>query len=305
MKGLIVATVTPFNDDGSLNLGMIPDYVSYLRREGADGFFINGTTGELSLLSYEEKLEIARKFLEVTPKETIVGIHENSVERAVQLAREVVNLGAYYIASLPPVYLRPSDKGIIEYYEALSKLGVPVIAYYYPARLGYTIRVEVFEKMAADGIITGMKFTTSNASEFVKYMTALKGANKDFIMLNGDDWLLLYGLSMGADGAVSGIANISPSLVKSLLTAVSNGDLKESRRGPSNNKRDVTRCGESRLPSRDKGGAQIQGRLRRPRQEAPGGEHGGRIPNVRNPEEVRAMIMMRVDVKSGDWNIPD
>ncbi|MCQ4345240.1 MAG: dihydrodipicolinate synthase family protein [Sulfolobaceae archaeon] len=227
MKGLIVATVTPFNDDGSLNLGMIPDYVSYLKREGADGFFINGTTGELSLLSYEEKLEIARKYLEVAPKETIVGIHENSVERAVQLAREVVNLGAYYIASLPPVYLRPSDKGIIEYYEALSKLGVPVIAYYYPARLGYTIRVEVFEKMAAEGITTGMKFTTSNASEFAKYMTALKGANKDFIMLNGDDWLLLYGLSMGADGAVSGIANISPSLVRSLLTAVSNGDLKK------------------------------------------------------------------------------
>jgi 4-hydroxy-tetrahydrodipicolinate synthase len=227
MKGVIVATVTPFNDDGSVNLTIIPDYVDYLKREGADGFFINGTTGEVSLLTYQEKLEIAKKFLEIAPKETIVGIHENYTERAVQLAKEVVNSGAYYIASLPPIYLRPSDKGIIQYYESLSKLGVPVFAYYYPSKLGYTISLETFRRMAEEGIIAGMKFTTTNASEFYAYMSELKSANKDFVMLNGDDWLLLYGLSMGANGAVSGVANVSPALVKSLQVAIQGGDLKK------------------------------------------------------------------------------
>ncbi|MGC9105252.1 MAG: dihydrodipicolinate synthase family protein [Thermoprotei archaeon] len=227
MKGIIVATVTPFKDDGSINFSIVSDYINYLKREGADGFFINGTTGEVSLLTYQEKLEIAMKFLEIAPKETIVGIHENYTERAVHLAKEVVDRGAYYIASLPPVYLRPSDKGIIQYYESLSRLGVPVFAYYYPSKLGYTISLETFRRMVEEGIIAGMKFTTSNASEFYTYMTALKSVNKDFVMLNGDDWLLLYGLSMGADGVVSGVANVSPALVKSLHTAVQSGDLRK------------------------------------------------------------------------------
>ena len=227
MKGLIVATVTPFKDDGSLDLDAIVPYVEYLRRANVDGFFINGTTGELGLLSYEEKLEVARKFLSLTPENTIVGIHENYPKQAVKLAREVIDLGAKYIASLPPIYLRPSDKGIIQFYEELSKPGVPVIMYYYPQRLGYEISLQTLSKLVEEGLIDGIKYTTSDVKGFYFLMKRLKELRKDFKVYVGDDLLLMYGLSMGADGAVSGIANIAPELVRSLIDAIKGGNLKE------------------------------------------------------------------------------
>ena len=226
MRGLIVATVTPFKDDGTLDLDAVNSYVDYLKRSGVDGFFINGTTGELSLLSFEEKLEVAKKFLSLTPENTIVGIHENYPRYAVKLAKEVVNQGAKYIASLPPIYMRPSDKGIIQFYEELSKLGVPVIMYYYPKRLGYEISVTTISKLVEEGLIDGIKYTTSNVKDFYFLMKALKGVRSNFLVYVGDDVVLLYGLALGADGAVSGIANIAPELVRALMESVKQGDLK-------------------------------------------------------------------------------
>ncbi len=227
MNGLIVATVTPFKDDGSLDIDALVPYVEYLKRANVDGFFINGTTGEFGLLSYEEKLEVAKKFLSIAQESTIVGINENYPKSAVKLAREVVDLGAKYIASLPPIYVRPSDKGIIQFYEELSKPGIPVIMYYYPERMGYEIDSQTIVKLVEEGLIDGIKYTTSNVNKFYFLMKKLREVRKDFKIYVGDDLLLMYGLALGADGAISGIANIAPELVKGLVDAVKAGDMRK------------------------------------------------------------------------------
>src|SRR5688500_3533376 len=102
LKGLIAAPHTPFHEDGSLNLEMIPKQAAWLAKNGVLGAFICGTTGEGSSLTTEERLAVANRWVQSAPATLKVIVHagHNSLEEAKGIAAHAEQIGAHAVAAI-------------------------------------------------------------------------------------------------------------------------------------------------------------------------------------------------------------
>ncbi|MFP3204588.1 MAG: dihydrodipicolinate synthase family protein [Metallosphaera yellowstonensis] len=223
MKHIIVANVTPFDEKGEVDLNALKTLYEFDLKRGVTGFWVMGTTGELNMLSHEEKLKIAKVSVETAGDKMILGINEDSTYLAIRLAKEYTDMGATAIFSLPPIYHRPSEQGLFRFFEALSKPGVPLYVYNIPSYTGYLFPLELTKKLAREGIIQGMKYTTNDLVSFYQFSTAKEEA-RDFKLFIGSEHLILPSFMYGSDGAVTAVANFAPELVRALVDSYESGD---------------------------------------------------------------------------------
>lgn len=226
MKHIIVANVTPFNEKGEVDLNALKTLYDFDLKRGVTGFWVMGTTGELNMLSYEEKLKIAKISVDTIGEKAIMGINEDSTELALRLAKEYTDMGASAVFSLPPIYHKPSEQGLYKFFEALSKPGIPLYVYNIPSYIGYLFPLELTKKLAKEGIIQGMKYTTNDLVSFYQF-SLTKEENKDFRLFIGSEHLILPSFMYGSDGAVTAVANFAPELVRSLVDSYESNDWKK------------------------------------------------------------------------------
>lgn len=227
MEGILTALITPFDEKENLNLNMLKTVMEFDKNRGVSSFWVLGTSGEFNMLNLDEKISVVKTAREETNSKILAGINENSLKNSDILLKNFVDFGVDGVFSIPPLYHKPNDKGIIEFYENLSKPGLPVYIYNIPSYVGYTVSLDIIMKLVDDGIVDGMKYTTSDMDSFIKYTMTLKEMNKDFKILIGSDTLVLPALIYGADGAVSGIANFAPEIISSIYTKYKEGDFNE------------------------------------------------------------------------------
>ena len=224
MEGVIPAIVTPFNQEEEIDENALKIYLDFLKRGGIERIFALGTTGEFNMLSLEEKERFIKSLRASTDLKIIVNVTENSLHNALKLAKLAVDIGVEGIASLPPIYHKPSDKGIISYFEALSKFGTPLYLYNYEGKA--YVDLDIVSKLAGEGVIDGVKLTTENILLLQKYLE-LKQSVKPFYVAIGNDELISFAIMSGSDGVVSAVANVAPELVVKLYTLLKEGKFKE------------------------------------------------------------------------------
>ncbi|HBT86225.1 MAG TPA: N-acetylneuraminate lyase, partial [Porphyromonadaceae bacterium] len=97
IKGLIVAPFTPFDKQGEVDLGPISDYASMLQKNGLIGVFINGSSGEGYMLTVEERMKLAEKWISVAPKgfKVIVHVGATCIKDSFKLAQHAQEIGAF------------------------------------------------------------------------------------------------------------------------------------------------------------------------------------------------------------------
>lgn len=228
MRGIVVASVTVFKEDMSLDLEAQRSVLLYAKKAGVVGVWCMGTTGEFGLLNDEEKLKVAKVCVDVFGENAIIGVHSNSTAGAEALARKYLDLGASKIFAFPPFPYRPSPLGVKGYFEALSKIGLPLYLYNYPGLTGVSLDPKFIAQLAEEGILSGMKYTTRDLPAFLESMEMIKGVSNDFNIFIGEDMLIAHSSVMGADGTVSAVANFAPELTVKVFTSASSGDLKSS-----------------------------------------------------------------------------
>lgn len=224
MEGIIPAIITPFAQDEGLDENSLKNYLDFLKRNGIQTVFALGTTGEFNMLSMEEKEKFIKALRLSTNLKVIINVTENSTLNALKLAKLAVEVGADGIASLPPIYHKPSEKGIIGYFESLSKFGIPLYLYNYDGRA--YIELDLVRRLVSEGIIDGVKLTTEKLPLLQRYVE-LKQEGNPFYVTIGNDELIYYAVMSGADGAVSATANVAPELVLKLFKLLKEGNCKE------------------------------------------------------------------------------
>ena len=115
LTGLIAATYTPFREDGSVNLDLIPAMIDYMIDSGVSGFYACGSTGEGESMSVEERKQVAQAFVSATKGRlpVVVQVGHNSVESACELARHAAEVGVDAISTLPPTYFKPASVDLL------------------------------------------------------------------------------------------------------------------------------------------------------------------------------------------------
>ena len=210
LEGSIVALVTPFNSDGSVNYDKLGELLDYHCNNNTGAICILGTTGESSTLSFDEEEEMVKFSVKRVNKRVplIVGSGSNETEKAVRQTRIYSNLGADYCLVITPYYNKTNESGLIKHFEAVAEASAcPIIMYNVPSRTGMSISVHAVEVLSKNPKIYGIKEASGNMSYSMKIAKYL---NDNFIMLSGNDDIIVPMMSIGAKGVISVLANIAP-----------------------------------------------------------------------------------------------
>ncbi len=233
INGYIAAPFTPMLDNGDINLALIPEYAELLIRAGLDGVFVNGSTGEGALLTREERMAVAEKWIEVSAGRLKVIVHTagTNVTDQCALAAHAQDVGAWAVAAMAPAFLPPKRiEEFVIYCKTIASAAPNLPFYYYhiPPLNGFRLPIADFLK-AADGQIpnlAGIKFTDLNMYEFeqCRYI-----ANGKYEMLWGFDEMFFDSLAYGNSAGVGGTYNHCFSLYKDMKAAYEIKDMERCR----------------------------------------------------------------------------
>ena len=210
LKGSIVALVTPFNQDGSVNYDELGKLLEYHVNNNSGGIVILGTTGEASTLSFDEEAKIVEFSVKKVNHRVplIVGSGSNETEKAVTMSKKYSEMGADYVLVITPYYNKTNESGLIKHFEAVANASkCPVIMYNVPGRTGMSISINALEVLSKHPNIYGIKEASGNMSYSAKVSRLL---SKDFHMFSGNDDIIVPMMSIGAEGVISVLANVAP-----------------------------------------------------------------------------------------------
>lgn len=232
--GLIDAPFTPFDEQGEVNLEPIGRYAAMLQKNGLKGVFINGSSGEGYMLTDEERMQLAERWIEVAPKGFKVIVHVGSccLKSSRILAQHAAKIGAWGIGAMAPPFPKIGRiEELVLYCEAICSAAPTLPFYYYhiPAFNGAFLPMTDLLQ-AVDGRIpnfAGIKYTYESLYE---YNQCRLYAGGKYDMLHGQDETILPSLAQGgAQGGIGGTTNYNGRELTGIIEAWKQGDLEAAR----------------------------------------------------------------------------
>lgn len=226
LKGSIVALVTPFREDGTVNFAKLEELVEWHIQKGTDGILVLGTTGESSTMSHEEDDEVCRVALRTAAGRVpiIAGSGSNSTETQLEKSVKYAKMGADALLCITPYYVKANEEGMYRHFaEVADRVDAPVILYNVPGRTGCSIPVKTVERLAQHPNICAIKEASGDiayAAQIARYLS------DDFSLFCGNDDITVPLMSLGAVGTISVWANIMPDVCHEMVENFLSGDTK-------------------------------------------------------------------------------
>ncbi len=225
IRGVITALVTPYDEDGEVNVKAIEQLVNFQLDAGINGFFLCGSTGEGLLLSEGERRLVAETVVDVVKSRAKVIVHVGALSTrvAVNLASHAAKIGADAIAAIPPIYFKVDQQAIKEHYRIIARASaLPLFAYHIPGATGVTITVDMIKDLLEIPTLQGIKFSDSNLFEMANVIDV---SENRLTVLYGIDQALLAALIMGAHGGIGLNYNILPRLFVKIYRSFTSGNV--------------------------------------------------------------------------------
>lgn len=229
-EGIYSATFSIYDENMNVKKKSIEQLVGYNAKNGVNGFYVGGNTGECTVLPNKTRKQMLEAVKEFAPADSKIMAHVGAghlddVEDLIKHANEV---GVDAVASLPPSLTSYyGAEEIVEYYKLIAKLSKnPVLAYVTPV-LNCDLVWFANQIMSIDNVV-GLKVSIPNYYAFEQLKTVNDG---NINILNGPDECLMSGLAMGADGAVGTTYNLMPKTALGIYNNFKNGNIKEALAG--------------------------------------------------------------------------
>jgi len=225
---VLTAMVTPFDDDGALDLDGARTLARHLAEHGNDGLVVAGTTGESPVLTDDEKLALWAAVAEAVTVPVIAGTGTNDTAHSVHLTREASRLGVAGVLVVTPYYNRPSQRGLEGHFRAVAEAtDLPVMVYDIPIRTGRKVSSALLGTLAREvPNVVAVKDAAGNPAETA---VVLAHAPAGFECYSGDDALTLPLLALGAVGVVGVATHWSALDHQEMITAFEKGDVGAAR----------------------------------------------------------------------------
>ena len=222
------AMVTPFDEEGRLDLDAAVDLARWLGAHGNDFLVLAGTTGESPVLSDGEKNDLWRAVVEAVTIPVVAGTSTYDTVHSVELTRAAKRAGASGILAVTPYYNRPSQAGLEAHFRAVHEAadGLPVLLYDIPVRSGRKISADLMIRLARDEVIVGVKDATGDPAGSA---ALIADAPDGFELYSGNDGDTLPLLAVGAVGVISVESHWAGELVSEMVSAFRKGDVDHAR----------------------------------------------------------------------------
>lgn len=224
---VLTAMVTPFHDDGSVDLESAGRLAAHLVDHGHDGLVISGTTGESPTIDPDEQRDVLLAVLDAVGDraKVVAGAGTNDTAHSLKLARAAAAAGADGLLVVTPYYSKPSQEGIQAHFAAIAdSTDLPVMLYDIPGRTAVKLTAETLARSAEHPRIVAVKEASGDL-----YAGSWLMRSTDLAVYSGDDALNFHWLARGAAGVVSVIGHVAGQRLSELVAAIDAGDLPRAR----------------------------------------------------------------------------
>lgn len=227
-EGIFPAMIAPFKDDGKLDIEGIKVNVKFLMDAGCRGIVCNGSTGEAVNLSREERKDVIRATREVGQGrlQIIAGTGAPTTNDALELTADAMEVGADAALVITPFNAIPNEEGLFAHYEAIAKVGIPIILYNLPQHTGVEIDLDTLDRLAKLDNIVGIKESSGNVGYFAEI---IRRHGNDLTAFTGCDDGALQAFCLGCSAAILALGNIAPKMLVDMLALVKEDKIAEAR----------------------------------------------------------------------------
>jgi len=239
LRGAFTAMITPMKEDGSIDYDGYRKLLRFQMEEGIDGLVPLGTTGETPTLDEDEEqriIDVVMEEVRAFEKErgvkvpVVLGAGSNNTRDAVRYTERAKKADADAALVVTPYYNKPSSEGIFRHFEAVSRIGIPILVYNIAGRTGKNIDTPTLSRIADLPNIAGVKEASGSISQMTDVIDTIKSKHPDFAVLSGDDAMTLPLIACGGDGVVSVVSNAAPAPVTEMVRAALSGDYEAARK---------------------------------------------------------------------------
>jgi len=211
LKGMGVALITPFKEDGSVDYDALLRLVDYQLENGTDFLCVLGTTAETPTLTKEEKEKVKRTVIDRVNGRLpiLLGVGSNSTQAVVDSVKNDDMTGVDALLVVVPYYNKPSQEGIYQHYKAVAEAtDLPIVLYNVPGRTGVNMTAETTLRLANDfENIVAIKEASGNIAQMDEI---IKNKPEGFDVISGDDGITFPLITLGAVGVISVLGNAFP-----------------------------------------------------------------------------------------------
>ena len=226
---VITAMVTPFDDQGRLDVDGAVRLARWLAEHGNDGLVLTGTTGESPVLTDDEKVDLWRAVSDAVTIPVIAGTGTYDTHHSIELTKRAESCGVAGILAVTPYYNRPSQAGIAAHFRAIAgATTLPVILYDIPIRSSRPIELATMLRLTAEAPnIVAVKDAAASPATSARLIAE---APPGFELYSGDDAQTLPFLAVGGVGIVSVAGHWCATQLGEMIAAFERGDIAEARR---------------------------------------------------------------------------
>jgi len=225
----MTALVTPFREDGSVDVATLEALARWQVERGIHGLVPCGTTGEgATLRSDEHRLVIETVVRAAAGRVPVIaGCGTNDTRTTIEAAVRSAAAGAQALLVVTPYYNKPNRSGMLDHYRAVADaVDLPIVPYNVPGRTGQNLGADGILSLAAIPGVVGVKEAAANLEQLA---AIVERRPEGFAVLSGDDALALPAVALGADGVISVVSNEAPAEMATMMDAALRGDFAAAR----------------------------------------------------------------------------
>ena len=232
IQGIFVPNIVPLDAHANINEPELRRYTSWLIDAGAHGLYPNGSTGEFTRFTAEER----RRIIEIVADETrgrvpiLAGAAEANVSETLAACEHYAQLGVRSVAIVSPIYFKLSPDSVYAYFKQIGDRSPVDVTLYNIPLFAPPIDVDTVARLAAEcPRIVAIKDSSGDMAHMLRMIQRVRPRRPDFCFLTGWDAALLPMLLCGCDGGTNAVAGIAPRLTRRLYDLASQRKLDEAR----------------------------------------------------------------------------
>ncbi|GAK09846.1 4-hydroxy-tetrahydrodipicolinate synthase [Geomicrobium sp. JCM 19038] len=225
IHGILTALMTPMNHNQTIDHDQTRSLVRHLVNSGVHGLFALGTNGEFHTLSSSEKIAFTKTVVHEVNGQipVIVGTGGISTEATIAFSKQLEEVFIDAFSVITPYFVKLSQDELQEHFERIADaVDVPIMLYNIPGLTGNHLEPVTVQALSKHPNIIGIKDSSGDLETIKQYKAR---CDETFLLLSGNDSLILDTLSIGGHGGIAATSNLFPELVVSIYQHYQNGNI--------------------------------------------------------------------------------
>ena len=231
-KGIYTPNLVPLDVTGAIDEAELRRYTEWLIAKGVHGLYPNGSTGEFTRFSVEERRRIVKIMADQTAGRVpiLAGAAEANVRETLRACEYYAGLGVRAVAIVSPFYYKLGPESVYAYFKEIGDNTPVDVTLYNIPMFASPIDVATVARLANEcPRIVAIKDSSGDLPNMMRMIDAVRPQRPDFSFLTGWDPTIMPMLMMGADGGTNAVSGIAPELTRALYDSVVDGRLDDAR----------------------------------------------------------------------------